>query len=212
MQTFISVLMLLLIFWVSPANAVAPVNGEAIEDARTYGFTKKLLDIHEFLSPWTAYEENAVKISEATDRAVCYTPFLLIANDAREKAKVNKSVNLADIEKLLADYAGYYTFTVILQGSTADFAEQASVVIVQDKKTIPAYDIAVTTAESVNVPVGEKPRYRARMYIYFHAKDIVASQPIVLKVTTSGKDTKDSKDSKDSKEGYSFYFDLAKIK
>ena len=209
MQIFISVLMLLLIFWVSPANAVAPVNGEAIEDARSYGFTKTLMDIHEFLSPWTAYEENAVKISEATDRAVCYTPFLLIANDAREKAKVNKTVNLADIEKLLADYAGYYTFTVILQGSTADFAEKSVVVIIQDKKTISAYDIAVTAAESVNVPAGEKPRYRAQMYIYFHAKDIAANQPIVLKVKTS---SKDSKESKESKVDYSFYFDLAKIK
>ena len=209
MQIFISVLMLLLIFWVSPANAVAPVNGEMIEDARTYGFTKTLMDIHEFLSPWTAYEENAVKISEATDRAVCYTPFLLIANDAREKANINKPVNLTDIEKLLADYAGYYTFTVILQGSTADFAEKSVVVIIQDKKTISAYDIAVTAAESVNVPAGEKPRYRAQMYIYFLAKDIAANQPIVLKVTTSGKD---SKDAKDNKAGYSFYFDLAKIK
>ena len=209
MQNFISVLMLLLFFWVSPANAVAPVNGEMIEDARTYGFTKKLMDINEFLSPWTAYEEKAVKISAATDRAVCYTPFLLIANDAREKANINKPVNLTDIEKLLADYAGYYTFTVILQGSTADFAEKSAVVIVQDKKTIAAYDIAVTAAEAVHVPAGEKPQYRARMYIYFLAKDIAANQPIVLKVTTSGKD---GKDSKDSKESYSFYFDLAKIK
>lgn len=195
MKTFIPII-LLLFFFVSPVSAVVPINGETIHDAQVYGVEKRQLPFREFLLPWTAYEEKAVKISDASDHAILYTPFLLIANNVRDKARAGLTTDMADIENVLTDYAGYYTFTIVIH----DEIKKASVVVAQGKNNIAASDVIIDEPEVVKIKDNEKPRYATRVYSYFYSKDIISRQPIFLKVEGN------------NKQKYSFFFNLPKLK
>lgn len=190
-------IILLIFLLISPVSAVAPISGETIHDAHVYGAEKRQTPLREFLLPWTAYEEKAVKTGDGADHAIVYTPFLLIANNSRDKARAGLTMDMADTEKVLADYAGYYTFTIVIHDEVKKIS---SVVLEQGKKIVSASDFIIDKPELLNVKANEKPRYITRIYIYFSTKDIVANQPLFLKVDGS------------KKEKYSFYFNLPKLK
>lgn len=194
------VLMLFLGLWASTAYAIAPMNEEIIIEAQTYGRTSVQQDLQQFLTPWTSYEEKAAKIGESSERAFFYTPYLLIAHDARDKTKANRQIKVADTEKILSDYAGYYTFTAVLFGETATFAEKSSVVIKQENKTIEADDISVSVSEIAPKVAGGKVSYMAKVYVYFQEKLLHSGKPITLIITTT------------DKQQHSFFFDLPKLK
>lgn len=200
MKTLITVLMVLLVLWVPSAYAIAPVNEDMIKEAQDYGRDTMQLELKEFVAPWTAYEEKAVTIGDGTERAFFYTPYLLIAHHARDRAKGNQSVKIVDTEQILSDYAGYYSFTVVLYGETSTFMEKARVTIKQDKKTIEAADLTVTVPEAITVTTSKKPAYSAKAYIYFQERDIRYGKPITLVLFTGDKRSR------------SFYFDVAKLK
>ena len=52
------------------------------------------LPMADFFQPWTAYEESSIKLDELTSRAQVFTPFLLVAADARDKVKKGDAVTL----------------------------------------------------------------------------------------------------------------------
>jgi len=194
-----TVIVILLIVCSLPAYAVSPVNEEVIKNAQTYGIVRSQLEVAEFLAPWSAYEEKAAKIAESTERAYLYTPYLLIAVDAREKNQAKKPVKVGDSEQILSDYAGYLCFSVTLYGDTPQFADKISAVIKQGNKRLSAHDLTSTPAERTSMANGSKPLYVTRSYLYFLEKDIELSKPIMLLVMTG------------EKQIHSFYFDLAKI-
>lgn len=196
-----TVIVLLLIVCTFPVYAVTPINEAVIKDAQTYGTAHNQMDVAEFLAPWTAYEEKAAKITDSAEKAYLYTPYLLIAVDAREKSQAKKPVKVGDSEKILSDYAGYLSFSVTLYGDTPQFADKISAVIKQGNKDIFARDLNSAVAERISAAGnGNKPLYMTRCYLYFLERDIDQNKPVMLRVITG------------EKQNHSFYFDLAKIK
>lgn len=181
------------------ANAIALINKDVILEAQDYGIKRKQLQLTEFLHPWLAYEEQASVINETTERAYLYTPFLLLANDARDKARSKQSVQLADSEKILADYAGCLVFSITINGNTENFNDNVQVVIRQDKKIIKPYHAVPNTPVKTSWPQGE-PQYSAYSYFYFHDQEISSAKPITLVVTTKDKHER------------RFYFELPNFK
>lgn len=194
----ISLAIIMLVFLSSQVMALAPVNEESITEAQAYGKEKYQLEVSSFLSPWTAFEEQASRLTEFTDRACLYTNFLLIASDARDRTKSNQPVKLNDSEKILADYAGYLVFSVTLHGDEPLFADGTTAVLRQDKKSIKPYQ-AVVTPVSNGAAVKGRGVYQANCYFYFNEKDLNLSKPVTLAVLVGGKNRL-------------FYFDLTKIK
>lgn len=194
------ILSLLLLFSVAvPAGAISLINKDVILEAQDYGVKRKRLVLTDFLAPWRVYEEMAPILNETTEKAYLYTPYLLIANDARDKVRSNQPVELADSEKILADYAGCLVFSITTNGKSANFIDGMRVTIRQGKKVIKPYH--AVTNQPVKAPwFPDEPQYVAHSYFYFSDKDIIATKPIILTVTTKDKQER------------RFYFDLVNFK
>lgn len=181
------------------ANAIALVNRGVILEAQEYGTKCKQMPLTDFLQPWLVYEENATILNQTTERAYLYTPFLLIANDARDKAKNKQPVELADSEKVLADYAGCLAFAITINGRTENFNNNVQVAIRQDKKIVKPYQ-ALPNVPVKNPWFPNEPQFTAHSYFYFRDNEIALNKPATLVVVT-----------KDKQERH-FYFDLSKFK
>ncbi|WP_373325893.1 hypothetical protein [Sporomusa paucivorans] len=181
------------------ASAIALVNRDVILEAQEYGIKRKQLPLTEFLHPWIVYEEQAAILNETTERAYLYTPFLLLANDARDKARSKKTVQLADSEKILADYAGCLVFSITINGSTENFSNGIQATIKQDKKTLKPYHAVINSPVKTPWFPGE-PKFTTHTYFYFNNREVQLNKPVTVVLTT-----------KDKKERR-FYFDLSNFK
>lgn len=180
-------------------NAIALVNKNIILEAQEYGMKRSQQPLTEFLHPWLVYEEQAAIISETTERAYLYTPFLLLAYDARDKARNKQQSDLAASEKILVDYAGCLVFSIIINGNTENFSENVQVIIKQDKKIIKPYHAVHN--DPVKIPgTAKEPGFTSYFYFYFHERDVVMSKPITLSVATKDKQER------------RFYFELSNFK
>jgi hypothetical protein len=180
--------------------AVALVNNETIKEAQDYGIVNAQRNFKEFLVPWVSYEEKSVKLDDAAEHAYLYTPFLLMATDAREKTLNGKSISLLDSQRILTDYADSLTFSLVLFGNKENFAQNARVTLKQDQREIAAYQINMPAAAENVSKDGGQPLFKGQCYFYFQEKDMNLDAPVILSITTS-----------DKKE-HSFYFDMSKIK
>lgn len=199
MRTIIAAVIVLFCF-AAPVQALRVVNADMIREAQKYGqqFYKQEADA--FLLPWTVYEEKAVRISEHTERAYLYSPYLLIALHAKDSILKGIQLQLADSEKILSDYNGFLTFELMLYGTSPDITEGLEVSLVQDKRTFSRHQVVVPLApEPVRDRSGEI-LYRMQCYLYFTEKGINFSRPVRLVVTAG-----------DNHERY-FNFNLAKMR
>ena len=181
------------------AWAITLINKDVIVEAQEYGVKRSQLPLTDFLQPWLAYEEQAAIINETTERAYLYTPFLLLAYDARDRARSKQSIELANSEQILADYAGCLVFSIIVNGNTEKLSDNVQVIIKQEKRIIKPYHAVI------NPPVkkpwaANEPQYTAHYYFYFYEREVDLSEPITLTVTT-----------KDKQERH-FYFELPNFK
>jgi hypothetical protein len=181
--------------------AAAPVSADFIAAAQEYGHKNAKIPLVEFLGPWTVFEENAVKLDETTERATLYTPFLLIAADARDKTLDRQDVSFGDGEKVLADYNGYIVFGVTVFGSDPAFAGKATAVLKQGKKKVKAKIYNVSSApEKTAWSLERSPTFVIQSYIYFSTRDISLAKPATLQITVR------------DKRSYRFYFDFLQFR
>lgn len=179
------------------AGAVANVAGDMISKAQQYGIVYAKKSTQDFLRPWTAYEEEAMTITEQSERAYIYTPYLLIASDARERQNNNQAITLNTSKEILKNYDNTLTFQVILYGSQVDFANGISATLVQGSTVKTAYQQLVPqSAEALS----DSKQYSVKCYFYFDEKGLDLKTPVTLKVI--------KKDAFEKK----FYFSLAKVR
>lgn len=194
-------LIILTIFFLSPQMvlAISPTNKKMIKDAQEYGIKSVSKPASEFFKPWLSYEEEADIINETTEYAYFYTPFLLVASDAREKSLAKKPVELSDGEALLKNYAGYFVFSVNLKGDEPGFANRAKAVLRQEKISVGTYQ-TMTDPTKKSDSNSLKPLYSTNFYFYFKNEKFSLEKPIFLNITLSNKEER------------RFYFDLTKLK
>lgn len=180
-------IMILLAGFVGHADAVAVVNGESIAAAQDYGRKKADLPLAEFFSPWTVYEEKAVKVNALTERAYVYTPFLLLAADARDKTLNGQPVKIADSGDVLTDYNGFVIFCVTIFGYDAALGNKVTVSLKQGGKTQKANSVTTLAADNVQGAAGQRPVYGGQFYAYFLAEDVATDKTAMLQVTAGDK-------------------------
>jgi len=191
---------ILLILVIKPVLAISPINIAVIEEAQSYGKTYAHVKLEEFLLPWISYEEKTPKLNESSERAYLYTNFLLIATDAREKSLNGLTPQIEDSEKIVTNYNGVLTFSVMLYGAQPQFAQNAIVELKQGDTVIKAQQVTIPTTTEKNIKKSDNASFRLQCYFYFSTKDIVYDKPIILSIVT-----------KDQKK-HSFYFNLAHLK
>jgi len=195
-----SIVCFLLLLFINPALAISPIDVTVIKEAQEYGKINAQEDLKKFLQPWISYEEKAVHLGDTAERAYIYTAFLLMATDAKEKSLNGQVVTILDSERILTDYTDLLSFSVVLFGDKQEFAQNASAVLTQGKKTIKVYQgNSPTSAERVLTGEGQS-LFKGQCYFYFLEKDLTLNAPVILRVTTSDQKV------------HSFYFDMGKIK
>lgn len=190
-------LALLLVFVVThTAFAIAPLNLLLIRQAQLYGSSQSGEELFAFLKPWMAYEERASQLNEEAERAYLFTPFLLIAMDARERKLHSRPIMLEDSEKIITDYLDTLSFSVKVYGAKQDFSQNSTAVLVQGDKTVKAWSNAAPEAAEPR----QADKFAAQCYFYFDEKAIDPKKPVTLVVTTG------------DKWQHKFYFELETIK
>jgi hypothetical protein len=161
-----------------PALAVVPMDGAAVRAAQEYGRSKANVPLADFLQPWTVYEEKTVSFDDTAERACHYTPFLLIAADARDRTAAGGPVIAADATRVLADYDGYVILGVTLSGVQAGSGARPAASLRQGRKTI--------RPSLVNVlpPAADaSPGYQVQVYFYFPSRSVAVDKEALLTVT-----------------------------
>ncbi|MDR3564863.1 MAG: hypothetical protein P4N59_25990 [Negativicutes bacterium] len=198
----VGLLVILFLLWGSvQAVAMTPINADVIAQAQEYGKTRTDRSLTEFFQPWTVYEEKADKLDETGERAFVYTPFLLIAADARDKTLNSQTVRLSDAEQVLTEYNGYLIFGVIVFGNEADFAAKMVASLMQGGKSVrPQSMYQPPEVEKAAWSSSQTPVSSARWLLYFKMKDLAVDKPLVLQINQNGKPDR------------RFFFDLAGIR
>lgn len=179
------------------AGAVANVAGDMISKAQQYGIVYAKKSTQDFLKPWTAYEEEAMTLTEQSERAYIYTPYLLVASDARDRQNKNQAITLNASKEILKNYDSTLTFQVILYGSQADFANGMTATLVQGNTVKTAYQQIVPDRAAA---LTDSKQYSVKCYFYFEEKGLDLKSPVTLKLNK--KDVFEKK----------FYFALAKVR
>lgn len=192
-----AVALILLVLLASQALAMSPVNTLVIKDAQEYGRRMAFENYSAFMAPWTAYEEKAQKLNYYTEHAYIFTPYILVASDARQRALNNQPIKIENSEQALAQYSGYLVFSADLHAQKAADLEKLLVKLTQDQQVIPVY--YQSQAEKSQILVNGKPIIRSQYYLYFEDKTIQRDKPLILTITDKANRTR------------SFFFDLSKI-
>ncbi|KYZ77219.1 hypothetical protein AXX12_03540 [Anaerosporomusa subterranea] len=193
----IVVCVFLLLLIASQTLAMSPVNTFIIRDAQEYGRRLAFENYSSFMTPWTAFEEKAQRLSEFTEQAQIFTPYILVAANAREKALSNQPILLENSEKALAQYNGYLVFSITIHSQDPSAPVKLNAKLVQDKQTLTAYYISPPTYSQYNV--NGKILASAQFYLYFVDKTLLRNRPVLLLLTD------------DTKHNRSFFFDLEKV-
>lgn len=189
-------LMFIVFFSTNQAFAVAPINEDTINKAQLYGTSQSSAAIQEFFRPWTAYEEKAENLVEA-ESACVFTPFLLFASNARDKALKGEKPSLEDSEQIITDYCDVLSFKVQLNGKTAEFSKNSRAFLKQGKNILPALHSLVPQNA---VQSDSKAVFSMQGFFYFEDQKIDKEKPVILIILTG-----------DNIE-HRFYFDLKRIK
>ena len=176
----IAVALILVLLPGGPAAAFAVMDGDAVRAALDYGHGGADMPLAGFLLPWSVYEEKAMRIDGTAERATVYTPFLLVAADARDRALGGGTAAPADAEKVLGDYGGDVVFGVTLFGREPGFAAKVSVGLRQGRKKLKPQQVVAPVAEAVAGRPPGKGLYRAQVYVYFSQRDVDADGAATL--------------------------------
>lgn len=171
----------------APVQALSLVNADMIRDAQRYGqrFYKQETDT--FLLPWTVFEEKALRISEYTERAYFYSPYLLIALHAKDSMLQETLPQLTDSERILTDYNGFLIFELILYSTATDLSNGLEASLTQEKRTVNHAQIVTPAAPEAVQGLEGETMYRTQCYLYFADRGISYMKPVRLVVRAGDK-------------------------
>ncbi len=151
MKTFITVCCLLLTFCHS-AFAMIGISDQMIGGAQEYGRSKIASPVNELQKPWTVYEALKENIYADTERVIIYTPYLIVAMDAQNKAKAFEEIKLEDSRNLASGYEQALVIGAIIDAPEKITPDNLQVAILQgDKNLLPYYSELVTSSSTEKV-------------------------------------------------------------
>ncbi|MCX7780355.1 MAG: hypothetical protein N2491_05480 [Negativicutes bacterium] len=180
-----ALILVLLVVIQAAAGAVEPVTAALIGEAQEYGQRFKNLAVEEFMQPWTALGDKAYRTGGWEEKAYLYTPYLLIALKAREKALAGGKVHLEDSENIITEYTGYLTFEVVMYTAFPVERQMLNAVLKQGKKNVKQYQVVAAQPEPVISLQGNR-LYKTQCYIYFPDRDIMMHKPVQLTISSRG--------------------------
>ncbi|MFQ5862345.1 MAG: hypothetical protein ACE5IC_04395 [Candidatus Brocadiales bacterium] len=176
MRIFILVILFLLLLPLAkPALAVWPDLDESkMREAIQYGKRFKHYDNDRFLKEWV------VVLKRDADRVGVFTKFNLLAMAARDAARESRELRPEEIEAVLGEVENKLAFTLILYGSTPEFARRFHAVLrYGDRYIQPVYKYN-PLAEPYGWRPMSPPIFRARCSYEFPLDDIDPNAEVSL--------------------------------
>lgn len=182
-------------------SAMALINANAIREAQEYGRAHAHLEFQQFLQPWRGTQAKAA-VAGLEEQAYLYTPFLVIAADARERTLNGQAaLTLADSEQALSDYNGTLSVSIVVFGATdGSFKQQPKISLQQEKRSVKPYRIVWPESGLPQVSLHGKSYLKAHCYAYFSQQDVKEAESAQLVLLAA-----------DGRE-HSFSFDLLRMK
>ena len=147
MKTFFAVCCLLLTFC-QTTFAMLGISDQMIGGAQEYGRSKVALPVNELQKTWTVNEALKENIYADSERIIVYTPYLIVAMDAQNKAKAFEEIKLEDSRNLASGYEQALVIGAIIDAPEKTIPENLQVAILQGDKNLPPYYGELVTASS----------------------------------------------------------------
>lgn len=178
-------------------HALAIMAEPEIRQAQNYGLRNYQKSIPEFIKPWMAYEEGSKALDNNSERAYIYSPYYLVAINARERLLASQTINTSDGETVLQTFQNSLPFGVSLYLEDVTDLEKTLVAnLIQDGKKIQSYAVRV---QDINVVKTKK--IQETVVVEKDKKEISATVFVKdKKDNNAGKDDKKSSDKSVNKE------------
>ena len=193
MKRFYAILLVFLLSngLVSAAFAYKLADKPLLEAADLYAVTHRNLDWDSFFAPWTVFEEKSAVLKPPAERAVVYTPFLLVAMEKKQYLNQNQALIEAKVDDLLKSYEGNFVVCTVLRGRQANFTELLTAVLQQDNRVIKPHYIHADTPMAVVENGQTVPAlYESRVYFYFPQAQVNLNLPASLLVFEQGQNAR----------------------
>lgn len=139
-----------------PTNAMLKVSDQMLGAAQEYGNSRTAVAIGDFTRPWTVNESLEKNVYAAGEKIIVYTPYLVVAMDAQNKAKAFEEIKLADSRLFAFDYEQFLVIGAIIDAPEKIALNDLQVVIEQGEKMLTPYHKELVAANSAEKVV-EKP-------------------------------------------------------
>ena len=179
--------------------AIEKLDKKTIQESQIYGANNCLLSLNEFLDPWTSFEEEAIIVIKNSECSYMYTPFLLVALDARNKVLSKEKITLKESEDILKIYEGYWVFNTIFFDYDQNLLNNSKIFIKQGKLIFKADQFSLISKEHY-LDDEAMDTYKINCYLYFKSKKLSLKEPIYLIIEC------------ENSRNRSFYFNIKNIK
>lgn len=151
MKIFAIVFCLLLTFC-QQTFAMLAISDQMIGAAQEYGRSKAAVSANELQKPWTVNEALKENIYADIESIIVYTPYLIVAMDAQNKAKAFDEIKLEDSRNLAAGYDQALVIGAIIDAPEKLNPANLQVVLLQgDKKLLPYYGELISASSTEKV-------------------------------------------------------------
>lgn len=137
-----------------------------LQTAEVYAVTHRNLEWDAFMAPWTAYEESSPSLKPPAERAVVYTPFLLVAMEKKQALLQQQTLEEGQIAAVLQAYEGSLVFCLILRSNQPKFTEALTALVQQDGRLVKPHYVHVEAPQAIG-EAGAPASFEARVYVYF---------------------------------------------
>ena len=147
MKIFAIVFCLLLTFC-QQTFAMLAITDQMIGTAQEYGRSKTTVAANELQKPWTVNEALRENIYADVESIIVYTPYLIVAMDAQNKAKAFEEIKLEDSKNLAAGYDQALVIGAIIDAPEKINPANLQVALLQGDKNMPPYYGELISASS----------------------------------------------------------------
>ncbi len=174
-----------------PAYAMLPLTEDTVRSAQVYGQQRQNTTNLELIAPWTAYDRKRTNKYGVGEKAVVYTPYLVTALDAQQKAKNGKTPTLAEGRKIAESYNGILALGVTISTTTKLEPKYLKTKMYQGTNVVEPYYTTLNGATKRKMQVNSAAAggvvtvnvWDDQYYLYFDLKKLDPKRTMVLSVT-----------------------------
>ena len=148
---------LLLLSFCQQAFAMLSVSDQMLGAAQEYGRSRAAMAVSEMQKPWTVNETLGTNVYAEKENIIVYTPYLIVAMDAQNKAKAFEDIKLEDSRALASGYEQELVVGAVIDAPEKFLPENLQIALVQGDKDLAPYYREPVSAVSTEKIIEKQP-------------------------------------------------------